>query len=59
MLDWIAANAVNLIVGAMIIVALVFAVRSHLKQRRGGGCAGCPRARDCHTRQNSPGCKKE
>ncbi|MDR0311822.1 MAG: FeoB-associated Cys-rich membrane protein [Acidobacteriota bacterium] len=47
MTQWIAANAASLIVGALVVIALIFAVRSILKQRRKGGCGQCPSAGTC------------
>ena len=54
MMGWAAANAASLTVGALLAAALVFAVRSILRQRRKGPCGNCPYAENCGERD----CKK-
>ena len=54
MLDWLAANWVNILVIALICVAVFFAVRSMIKDKKAGKsscgckCSSCALAGKCH-----------
>ena len=58
MIDWLAANLVNIIVIALVGVAVFFAARSLIKDKKAGksscgcNCSHCAMAGKCHSRKN-------
>ena len=50
-------NVWDIIVGALIVLAVVLAVRSMVRARRQGGCAVCPYAGSC-THKGSSSCTR-
>ena len=55
MIDWLAANWVNILVIALVAVAVFFAARSLIKDKKAGksscgcNCAHCAMAGKCHS----------
>ena len=47
MLEWLAANAATIIVGAVLIVLVAMAIRQIIKAKKKGGCAGCNGCSGC------------
>ena len=58
MIDWLAANLVNIIVIALVGVAVFFAARSLIKDKKAGksscgcNCSHYAMAGKCHSRKN-------
>lgn len=56
MIDWLAANWVNILVIALVAVAVFFATRSLIKDKKAGksscgcNCSHCAMAGKCHSR---------
>ena len=63
MLDWIASNWANILIILVIAVAVFFAIRSMVKDKKAGkcscgsscgcGCSGCAMADKCHSKSKS------
>ena len=56
MLAWLSANLATILISAVLLVLLAFAVRYLVKARKNGGCAGCPGCGGencCHCSQQS------
>ncbi|MBQ6017631.1 MAG: FeoB-associated Cys-rich membrane protein [Clostridiales bacterium] len=55
MIDWLAANWVNILVIALVAVAIFFAARSLIKDKKAGksscgcNCSHCAMAGKCHS----------
>ena len=49
-------NVWDIVIGAIIVLAVVLAVRSMVQARKAGGCATCPYAGTCH-RVGEGGCE--
>lgn len=55
MIDWLAANWVNILVIALVTVAIFFAARSLIKDKKAGksscgcNCSHCAMAGKCHS----------
>lgn len=48
MIEWIVSNVANLFVGAIVLVVIALAGRNVYKNRKSGGCSGCPSSSGCH-----------
>ena len=59
MIEWLAANWINILIIALVGAAVFFAVRSMIKDKKAGKCScgckcsGCAMADKCHSRQNN------
>lgn len=55
MIDWLASNWVNILVIALVAIAVFFAVRSMIKDKKAGksscgcNCSHCAMAGKCHS----------
>ena len=55
MINWLAANWINILVIALVAVAVFFAARSLIKDKKAGksscgcNCSHCAMARKCHS----------
>ncbi len=48
MLEWLIQNFATIVIGAILLAAVIFAVRSMIKTKKGGGChCGCSGCKGC------------
>ncbi|MBQ6322740.1 MAG: FeoB-associated Cys-rich membrane protein [Lachnospiraceae bacterium] len=58
-IEWLAQNAGTLIVGAILILLVFFAIRNIVKNRKNGGCGcGCSGCGSSKSGGSCPGCGK-
>lgn len=57
MLDWLASNLINIMVIALVVLAVILAVRILIKDKKAGksscgcNCANCAMAGKCHSQK--------